>query len=134
MDSNGDAEVKVCPLRNADAALVNDTWKYKSEHSLAKVQGMIESQPSVGVFVDGELVSWALTYEDGAIGMLFTLESSRGKGYGRLAAVSISKAHMETRDSHPFCFIAGYNKASVRLFEGSLGFCAKAKVEWSRYS
>ncbi len=73
---------------------MNDTWKYRTKHSLGmvsaasqlllqslkrfQVQAMIAHLPAVGVrrLVEGgggELVSWALTYRYGAMGMLFTL-------------------------------------------------------------
>lgn len=62
----------ITPLELSDAPLVNDTWKYKDEHSMRLMQKIISTMPCFGVrYSNGdssELVAWCLTYPNGAIG------------------------------------------------------------------
>lgn len=53
--------------------MINDTWKYKSDHSIHLVQDMIASQQGMGIVCQDVLVAWCLVYNYGAIGMLYTL-------------------------------------------------------------
>lgn len=95
-----------------DAALVNETWKYRTSDddtmvsinhymiaidqvefeiysetttplssSLLQMRSMIAQHPSVGIRAvtsqSSELVCWCLSYDESALGMLYTLEVSR---------------------------------------------------------
>ena len=59
-----------------DAEIINDTWKYRSEESIHMVRGMVKQASRCrGIrHVDDGLVAWCLTYEDGPLGMLQTIE------------------------------------------------------------
>jgi RimJ/RimL family protein N-acetyltransferase len=80
----------------------------------------------------GELVAWCVTYDYGALGMLQTKETHRGKGLGRIAVkLMITKLFKECDySSQAFCFIEAQNVASMRLFE-SLGFRKSADSLWA---
>jgi len=124
--------VELAPLRVEHCGAVDNTWKYRSATSLQRVEKMVQRGPTSGVFVQGELVSWALTYDDGAIGMLYTVEKQRGHGYAALAAAALAQQHSQMRVAAPFCFIAHYNDESKRLFD-RLGFVPRAEVVWCKF-
>eukprot|EP00937_MAST-01D_sp_MAST-1D-sp2_P006138 g6138.t1 len=116
-----DGRARVVRLAPAHAAQVNQRWKYRSEGSLAKVGAMIgagRSQPCFGVEVrasDGAeetgggggggggwvLASWCLTYDDGALGMMGTLEQHRRRGLARACVAAVVRELRETGRS-PF--------------------------------
>lgn len=62
-----------------DADLINNTWKYRSDesiHMVRKMIGFVGLCQGVRCKADGSLVAWCLTYEEGALGMLYTIEVS----------------------------------------------------------
>lgn len=126
-------QYQVASLREDDAPLIDSTWKYRSETSIKMITRMIESGRCCGVRrkPDDTLVSWSLIYEDGALGMLFTLPEHRGK---KLASIVVKSLLMKLLDdtnytAAPFCFIETGNEVSQYLFR-SMGFEKKSDVAW----
>eukprot|EP01113_Clastostelium_recurvatum_P003597 TRINITY_DN11574_c0_g2_i1.p1 TRINITY_DN11574_c0_g2~~TRINITY_DN11574_c0_g2_i1.p1 ORF type:complete len:350 (+),score=60.25 TRINITY_DN11574_c0_g2_i1:97-1146(+) len=118
----------VSTLTVEDAPLVNDTWHYRSPFSLAYIQWLIENFPSACVRVDGQLVSWAIMHSDLSIGIMFTLESHRKRGYGSSVAAFLSVQLLE-RGLTPYCHVATGNKSSAKVFT-QLGFTEGEQVVW----
>ena len=76
--------------------------------------------PSFVCEVDGEPVCWSCTHLNGSMGMIYTPEEHRRKGYARsLAAFQID--HMLRRDGIACCHVIDYNIASMNMVAG-LGF------------
>jgi len=77
------AKVEVLPLPETAAGLVLEHWPYKSEASERIIRSHLQcaAPASCGAFVDGELVAWAVVQENGAIGMLHTLQDHRRQGH-----------------------------------------------------
>lgn len=140
----------LAPLRDDDAVIVNSTWAYKTDHSEAMVRRMIATRPSMGVrhslkhaahddehtetaekgLEADELVSWVLTYEYGALGMMFTLPEHRGKGLARCAVTALLPYWQAHDYGHaPFCFINVGNESSRTVFQ-FLGFEKAADQAW----
>lgn len=135
------------PLCQDDADLVNECWEYKSDSSLQMIQKMILASEEtfggcVGLTVDGKLVSWVCRYLDGTIGMLFTKENYRKKGYAAwvlMAAVSSIRT-MSNRQSVSSTFsnkrlvsyIVDSNKASQRLYR-KLGWVRVSDAVWCAF-
>lgn len=85
----------------------------------------------MGVRRGGELVTWVLTYNDGAMGMLFTSEGHRGKGLAKRAVARlVRKCCEEGAECPPFAYIANDNLPSLRVFLG-LGFERVASADWA---
>jgi GNAT superfamily N-acetyltransferase len=77
------------PLTVQDAQLVDSRWEYRSAKSIDMIQKMLTASEtthggSYGLEVDGTLVAWVCRYLDGTIGMLWTEEEHRRKGYGAM--------------------------------------------------
>lgn len=158
--SEGSGHYAVSDLTAEDAELINSTWKYRTETSLATVLQMIASFPCVGIRFhpngadpsaeagavgrSPQLVCWCLTYSDGALGMLYTMPTHRGRGLARRVVQQLlqkltSTATPSSSSSSssggalryaPFCFIERSNEASKALFR-SLGFAKVDEVVWT---
>ncbi|XP_008281706.1 glycine N-acyltransferase [Stegastes partitus] len=116
------SRISLSSLDESHIGLVNDTWKFgKYEGAVGMIRSMISKFPSCCVLgADGRPVSWILTYDSCAMGMLYTVPEHRGKGYAKVLISSMAKRHHAL--GHPvYCFIEEENTASYRLFT-NLGF------------
>lgn len=127
---------QVISLTGEHAQVVNDHWTYRGPHSLAMIQSIFAlgaetpARAGRGVLVNGELVAWCIVYKNGSVGMLYTKEEFRGRGFARVAAASVS-SRLASAGFQPYCHIVADNDASMRLF-ASLGFerCQAGDCEW----
>ncbi|XP_048029203.1 glycine N-acyltransferase-like protein 3 [Megalobrama amblycephala] len=117
------AGLRFSPLTEAQAHLVNSTWKYGGDsNSYNSVLNYISHNPSLCVIEEGgtEPVSWLLVYQHAALGLLYTLPQHRRKGYAKLLVSILAKSLLER--GHPvYCFVEEENDTSYKLFT-SLGF------------
>lgn len=68
----------------------------------------------------GRALSWAVEYNDGSIGMVYTLDAARRRGLARLCVASITA--VLAAEGHPaVCFVVHGNAASAGMMR-SLGF------------
>lgn len=113
----------LCP---GDASQVTTHWTYgdTEDYPLAR----IHQAPTACIRAGGEPVSWALTHHDGSIGIVFTLQEHRRKGYAK-AAISMLVKKQLLAGRTPYCFIVEGNEASKRLFE-ELGFVEQSRLCW----
>ncbi|KAG8228201.1 hypothetical protein J437_LFUL004326, partial [Ladona fulva] len=72
-------------LEDIHADIVNSTWFYRSNNPPDMVNDMIKHMETLGLFrkEDSKLVSWVFNAIYG-VGMLYTVEEHRKKGYGTL--------------------------------------------------
>lgn len=128
---------RIRPLSDEDAHLLDSTWKYRSADSILKIQNIIKKYPTCGIYLmleeSEELVSWSVTYEDGSVGMLYTVEKYRRNGLAR----SVTQHLLVRRRSfqpgyapYAFEYIVENNAQSERLSR-SLGFLPIQKVDWA---
>lgn len=128
--------VSLCPNKHAET--VNNHWNYRSSHSLAMIKGMLAmagTHPetgALGVEVQGELVSWCLIYRYGALGMLFTKEGYRKRGYARYLVGALTlqlyQAGRLTAPAPPPPF--AYTSDSSRELFRSLGYEYALTCTW----
>lgn len=138
--------VVIRPLMQTDAELVNSKWEYKSDGSLEMIQKMIATSEAkggcVGLAVNGTLVSWMLRYLDGSIGMLFTEENHRRKGYAAIVVNGVvsdmrSKSQkykvdddcIDTDRDRMISYIVDSNEASKNLYI-KLGWKRVSDADW----
>lgn len=67
-------------------------------------------------------VSWILTYDYGALGVLYTVPEHRGKGYAKVLISTMAK-RFQAQDYPIYCFIEEENMVSYRLLK-NMGFTA----------
>ena len=60
------------------------------------VREMVDSKRCIGLEEDGQMVSWACQNLDGPMGMLWTEEEYRRKGYGDLVIAEMMKVGTKT--------------------------------------
>jgi RimJ/RimL family protein N-acetyltransferase len=94
------------------------------------VRSRIETGPSFGVYVDGDLVGWDMTHFETdrvvMMGFLHVLDAHRGKGYAKSMGSALVKSIL-AHGKIPACHVFTDNAASIRLTEG-LGF-RKVKMQ-----
>lgn len=97
-----------------DAETVNHYYTYKDEISLKKIQTDIEKRPSSAVYVDGEIASWVLVHNDNSMGIMYTKEEHRGKGYAVDVSIDLANKLLKSGKT-PFLQIVEGNKMSPGL-------------------
>eukprot|EP00727_Mastigamoeba_balamuthi_P012302 m51a1_g7695 hypothetical protein (273) ;mRNA; f:61058-62062 len=82
---------RVRGLTAEDAELVNKYWvRGAGESTIGYVRTLLAEYGGAGVeTATGELVSWVVRYENESVGMAYTLEQQRGKGYSKAAALEL---------------------------------------------
>ena len=97
------------------------------------VRGRIESGPSFGVYVDGELVAWDMTHFETdkvvMMGFLHVLEAHRAKGYAKSMGSALIREILG-RGKIPACHVREDNAVSLELTEG-LGFRRVRQQIWA---
>lgn len=108
-------------LNKSHIEMINHTWKFGEKDSLRMIQNMVKNFLSCCVLdAEGRPVSWILSYENCAIGVLYTLPEHRGKGYARVVVSAMAKK-LHTEGYPVYCFIEEENTVSLQLFK-KLGF------------
>ena len=81
------------------------------------VRRCVENGPSFVCEVEGEKVCWSCTHLNNAMGMIYTPEEHRKKGYGRSLA-AFQTDHMLKRDGFALCHVIDTNIASRTMLKG----------------
>ncbi|XP_078413008.1 glycine N-acyltransferase-like isoform X2 [Cetorhinus maximus] len=117
-----DVASRISHLDPSHAQIVNRNWKFgKDENGLRFVKTVIANFPSYCILDEtGNPVSWLLTYQYCAMGLLYTLPEHRGKGYAKLLVTKMVKT-LQKLGYPTYCFIEEENGKSYQLFE-KLGF------------
>jgi 8-oxo-dGTP diphosphatase len=115
-------------LTPADADRVLDRSEYKEYLTTGYIKERISGGISAGIYNGDELIAWAVTHDDGAIGFLHVDEKFRGKGLGSdLTVYMIEKVRSINRI--PFVHIEESNTISLSLVK-KLGFIEYGSVSW----
>ncbi|KAM8851472.1 glycine N-acyltransferase-like protein 3 isoform 1-T4 [Synchiropus picturatus] len=118
VDSTG---VRLASLTESHIQLVNQTWKFSEPMAETMIRNMIRNFPSKCVLDErGQPISWILTYNSSAMGMLYTLPEHRGKGYAKIL-ISTMARRLHSEGYPVYCSIEEKNLVSYRLFQ-KLGF------------
>ncbi|KAF6215286.1 hypothetical protein GE061_010038 [Apolygus lucorum] len=109
-------------LNESHAKEVDDIWPHKYDGSLTLISTMIRVNFGIGLFDSetNELMSWALHWFYGAIGVLQTKDHHKKKGYAATVVKAISK-EIARRGDHVFLNIVPGNTPSINLVE-KLGY------------
>ncbi|RXV61883.1 GNAT family N-acetyltransferase [Fusibacter sp. A1] len=111
-----------------DAHAIQNAHAYGEYTDIDYVKKQIDYGYHGGIRVDGELVAWALTHDDGAIGFLYVMPDHRGKHFGEQITAFIVKRMRE--DGLPvYVHIEKENLPSIRLAE-KMGFVIDRTVRW----
>jgi 8-oxo-dGTP diphosphatase len=122
------SDMELGPLGAKDAEYIFSHSLYKTYTSVKYIRDQIASGYSSAYFDNGMLVGWAITHDDGALGMLHVLREHRRKGIARMLMIDLIEK--VRRDGlTPFTYVEPDNTASMNLME-SLGFAHDRRVHW----
>ncbi len=121
--------IEIEPLGREDACKVVKNTSYEIDEEY--VLRCISSAPSVAVKENGELLCYMLVHLNGSIGMLFTHETHRKRGFASSAISCLTEKQIK-KGNPVFCYIVNENNDSRRVFE-RLGFEHEAFVSWLQY-
>ncbi|WP_426348920.1 GNAT family N-acetyltransferase [Alloiococcus sp. CFN-8] len=119
---------KVSSIDIKDAQVVDKYYTYRSEDSLEDIKKDILYRPSSAIYVDGEIVCWVIVHSDNSMGILYTKEEYRRKGYAidvtiDLASKLISKGRV------PYIQIVEDNQMSPGV-ASLCGFVQCGRATW----
>lgn len=118
----------ITPLSVDDADFLYDNSLYQGVSSPDYFRDRIRNGPSAGMRVSDQLVAWAMTHDDAAIGFLHVLEAHRHKGYAYGLTVHLIQ-QLRQCGRIPFVHIEETNLKSIRLAM-KLGFQKDRRVHW----
>eukprot|EP00727_Mastigamoeba_balamuthi_P012303 m51a1_g7696 hypothetical protein (264) ;mRNA; f:63211-64249 len=106
---------RVRRLTAADAELVNKYWvRGSGESTVGYVATLLDEFGGAGVETSaGELVSWIVRYENESVGMAYTLEQHRGKGYSKAAEREVLRLQKEAGVETAYFYTHRHNKSVI---------------------
>lgn len=107
---------------------IYENYEYRGYTAPDYLRERIVRGPTVAAYEQGELVGWAFTHDDGAMGFLQVLAEYRRTGIGSRLVLALSR---KVRDQGriPFAYIETENTAAIRLMQ-ELGFVVQREVRW----
>lgn len=111
-----------------DAEIIDEHYAYRHARSLDKIRKCIQHRNSSAIYVEGQLVSWLLVHEDGSMGIMYTLEDHRRKGYAVDVTVDLVGRQLAAGLT-PFIQIRNDNDMSPGLAR-KCGFVRHGSCDW----
>ena len=115
-------------LNKSHAEYIYNNLNYQAFTSVDYIKERIENGISAGIFENGELISWGLTHDDGALGFLHVISEFRGKGYGKNIVKALIKKKRELNQP-VFANVEAQNIKSKNLLT-TLGFSLDREISW----
>lgn len=99
-----------------DAPTIDKYYEYKSPDSLDRIKDDIKKRPSSAIYENGEIVSWVLIHSDNSMGIMYTKDDHRRKGYAIDVTIDLASKIIDNGDI-PFIHIVKGNDKSEGLAE-----------------
>lgn len=128
---NLDLSLKVNPTQSIkleDAEVVDHFYQFRHPGSLDIIKRDITKRPSSAVYVNGEIACWVLVHDDNSMGIMYTKEEHRRKGYAVDVTVDLCSKLLEM-GKIPFIQIIQGNGMSPGLAK-KCGFVEYGKADW----
>lgn len=116
------------PIDIKDAAIVDKYYQYRNEWSIERIKRDIKERPSSAVYVGGDLACWVLVHEDNSMGIMYTREEYRRKGYAVDVTIDLASSIIK-KGKIPFLQIVEGNNMSPGL-ANKCGFVECGHVTW----
>lgn len=97
-----------------DAETIDHFYTFRDETSLERIKKDLGNRPSSAVYVDGDIASWVLVHNDNSMGIMFTKEEYRGKGYAVDVTIDLADKILKSGRT-PFLQIVEGNNMSPGL-------------------
>jgi hypothetical protein len=72
---------KTSSINIKDADIINQHYAHKNKDSFSRIENNILTRPSSAIYLEDKIASWVLVHNDNSMGIMYTLEEYRGKGY-----------------------------------------------------
>lgn len=118
----------VTSLSEDDALEIQNTHAYGEYTDIDYVREQIRNGHHGCIRVDGKLVAWAITHDDGAIGFLYVLPEYRGRNYGYEITAFIA-SRLRSEGLPVYVHIEADNEHSIELSK-KLGFVEDRNIRW----
>jgi hypothetical protein len=118
----------VQPIDIKDAEIVDHFYTYRGEDSLEDIKDCIANRPSSAVYVNGDIASWVLVHGDNSMGIMFTKDEYRKKGYAVDVTIDLSRKILASGNV-PFLQIVENNNMSPGLAQ-KCGFITHGYADW----
>lgn len=115
-------------IRLEDAETVDRFYQYRGPETLDVIKRDISKRPSSAIYINGEIVCWVLIHDDNSMGIMYTKEAHRRKGYAIDVTIDLASQIIEA-DKIPFIQIVKGNGMSPGL-ANKCGFVEIGKADW----
>ena len=115
-------------LEIRDAELIDTHHAYRHPGSLEEIRACIRDRASSAVHGDGGPVCWLLVHEDDSLGIMYTLEEHRRKGYAEVVTRDLVRKQLAAGRT-PFLQIRDDNGMSPGLAL-KCGFVKEGNCDW----
>ena len=92
------------------------------------IRGQIQSGPAIGIIDKNHLIAWAMTHEEGSMGILNVMPEVRRQGLGTNLTTALSR-RIRQAGGIPTVHIVKTNQASLAMAKKH-GFIRNANVHW----
>lgn len=123
-----DDEEGIIPLTADMAPYIHENYEYKHIMSVDYIRERILKGHAFGVMDNGILAGWAMTHEEGTMGILTVLPSFRRKGYAKKVTAALVKS-LRAQGNPCIVHIVKGNTPSLTLSYKN-GMVYDCDVEW----
>jgi predicted GNAT family acetyltransferase len=118
----------VSDIKLEDAEVVDKYYTYRHPGSLEIIRNDIKNRPSSAVYVNEEIACWVLIHDDDSMGIMYTKEEYRKKGYAADVSVDLTSKIFKN-GKVPFLQIVQGNSMSPGL-ANKCGFVQHGYSDW----
>jgi GNAT superfamily N-acetyltransferase len=111
-----------------DLEIIDKYYEFRHPGSIEAIRKDIEFRPSSAVYVDGEPVCWVVVHDDNSMGIMYTREEHRRKGYAVDVTMDLA-AKIYERGMVPYLQIIERNNMSPGLAK-KCNFVKCGEVSW----
>lgn len=119
-------EVKNIDIK--DVEIIDNYYEYRHPGSIDVIKKDIEERPSSAIYIDDEIACWVLVHTDNSMGIMYTKEEHRRKGYAVDVTIDLTSKLLKNGKT-PYLQIVNRNSMSPGLAE-KCGFVPSGVVEW----
>ena len=111
-----------------DAKVVDEFYTYRHPGSIEVIKKDILNRPSSAVYVNDDIASWVLLHKDNSMGIMYTKEEYRKKGYAVDATINLA-SKIISQGKIPFLQIVESNTMSPGL-AANCNFVKHGYADW----
>ena len=111
-----------------DAKTVDEFYTYRYPGSIEKINKDLLNRPSSAVYIDSDIASWVLVHNDNSMGIMYTKEEYRKRGYAIDVTIDLA-SKIISQGKVPFLQIVESNTMSPEL-AANCNFVKHGYADW----